>query len=172
MVRRGAAGASACPHANFSEFTSTLGWRPGLFLALVGLVGLVASAEASKIATVRTLAESTEVSRLQKVLAVDPVNPQLHSRLSRFCNYSSEQLNLLEAVAQGRRATELNPRDFTSCWKLAWACESIEGKAWAAQACHRVITLSLRKPRWGGDRAKHFRAHGSAGVAGATQGIG
>lgn len=159
--------------ANFSEFSSTFRWRAGLFLTLVVLAGLVTSAEAIKIATVRTLAESTEVSRLQKVLAVDPVNSKLHSRLSLFYNYSSEQLNLLEAVAQGHRATELNPSDFASCWKLALACESIEGNAWAAQACQRVLTLSPRKPRfWWATGPSISSPTDPRELLAATQGIG
>ena len=137
------------------------------------LAGLVTSAEAIKIATVRTLAESTEASRLQEVLAVDPVNLKLHFRLSLFYNYSSEQLNLLEAVAHGHRATELDPPDFASCWKLAWACEAIEDNACAEQAFRRVLTLGPRKPRlWWATGPSISSPTDPRELLAATQGIG
>ena len=159
--------------ADFIELSSRFRWCAGMFFALVVLAGLVTSAEAIKIATVRTMAESTEASRLQKVLAVDPVDSKLHSRLSLFYNYSSEQLNLLEAVAQGHRATELNPPDFASCWKLALACESIEDKACTAQAFQRVLTLSPRKPRlWWAAGPSISSPTDARELLAATQGIG
>ena len=137
------------------------------------LAGLVTSAEAIKIATVRTLAETTEVSQLQKVLAVDPDNPKLHSRLSLLSNYSSEQLNLVEAVAQGHRATESHSSDFASCGKLALACEAIEGNAWAEQAFRRVLTLGPRKPRlWWATGPSISSPTDPRELLAATQGIG
>ena len=142
--------------ANFTEFSLGSRWRAGLLLTLVGLAGLVTSVVAIKVATVKKLAESTEVSRVQRALALDPNNPRLHSRLSLLYCYSSEQLNLTEAVAHGRRATELNPHDFACWWDLASACESIDDDACAEQAFRQVLTLNPMKPRLWWAVGSHF----------------
>jgi tetratricopeptide (TPR) repeat protein len=113
----------------------------------VGVVAVGGSAEVFKIAAAASLAKSTEIAEVQKGLLLDPENPELCDRLSRLETDSLQPVNLLEAVRQARRATELNPRQFSYCLQLASACESAGDQACAGQAFEHALGLAPRRPQ-------------------------
>ena len=105
------------------------------------------SAEVFKIAAAARLAKSSEIAKVQKGLLLDPETPELYDRLSQLETDSLQPLNLLDAVRQARRATELNPRQFSYWLQLASACESAADQACARQAFEQALGLAPRRPQ-------------------------
>jgi tetratricopeptide (TPR) repeat protein len=120
--------------------------RSGLFLSLAALVTLVGSAEAIKISAVTALGKSTQISVVQKALALDPDNPTLHAQLGQLYANSLVLSDLVEGVAQERRATALNPHKSDYWLTLASACESVRDNTCADQAHQRALVLSPMVP--------------------------
>jgi tetratricopeptide (TPR) repeat protein len=122
-------------------------WRYGCLIGLLGVVAVVGSAEVFKIATAASLAKSTEMAQVQKGLLFDPENPELYDRLSHLESDALEPANLVEAVRQARRATELNPLQFSYWLQLASACESAGDQACAREGFEHALGLAPRRPQ-------------------------
>src|ERR1019366_6069091 len=111
------------------------------------LVTLLGSAEAIKIAAVTTLGKSGAVSAVQSAISRDSGNPVLHNRLAQLYGDPPEQSNLLAAVQEARRATDLNPSKSDYWLTLASSCESLNDNACADQAVQRALNLSPMVPQ-------------------------
>jgi tetratricopeptide (TPR) repeat protein len=131
---------------DYFEFSLKSRRRSGLFLFLAALVTFVGSAEAIKIAAVTALGKSAEVSKVQEALALDPDNPVLHDQLGQLYANSVGLSDLVEGVAQERRATALNPYKADYWLALASACESVRDNQCAGQAQQRALVLSPMVP--------------------------